>query len=629
MTSNTLDSYNFLATLTEQGRDLFKTVYIPICKRTLSFYSKSRKEFGSDTDIQDLFLELYGLNVPLTVVRQLLRGVESSMSRQEKAKSALQIYDNGKNFRITLFEFDKYEKTYQLVQKETELLQEAFLNYAQIHPEYTEESELLKFSDFLDKNKSRLAHFFSGERLNGESSSHSFLIHAQFLEHVRFNNQKLFEVSEKLYFGSIVASYLEAKIDFDAKFQEGEEYFIDTQIVLRALDIQDEFETQPAKELINLIKDSGAVPKVLGITISEIDYAYQVAIENYDKTNPTTTINQACLRKAKTKSWLISEQQQLEKRITDLGIKIDGIPRDKVEKYKKSKDIKLLQGKRKKRANAEHDVLAYLHIRELRSNMVRTYQKAKYWFVSSNVHLYHFNIDTLPQGVVSEVITPDSLTSLLWLKGNSSLDSAIRKVGLNELIIQTIHEEIANKELINELHETVKLNEEISEKDYQVLLESVAHQSAKRLNKLIDLAEENRQKYNAEIHQIIAKERERKKKILKETHIAAKNIEDLEYSKGTLNSKLNSIEVLLKDTSEKSQKEIESLKVELTNQKSAITKFKRSAIILLVSIVLLLVAIVAIESWNYLKITIAGITGLGGLWGFISLLINLYKLTKE
>ncbi|MEX0597384.1 MAG: hypothetical protein WD512_12895, partial [Candidatus Paceibacterota bacterium] len=425
------------------------------------------------------------------------------------------------------------------------------------------------------------------------------------------------------------ASYLESSIELNAKFNSDEEYFLDTQIVLRALDVQDEFETQPALELIELIKSSGANPKVLGITVSEIDYAYQVAIENYNKQSPTTTINKACIRKEKNKAWLISEQQKLEDRISELGLEIAKISRQRIEEYKKSKDIKTLQGTRKKRANAEHDVLAYLHVRSLRENMVRTYQKAKYWFVSSNTNLYHFNLSTLPQGVVGEVITPDSLTSLLWLKGNSSLDSSIKKVGLNEMIIQTIHEEIATNELINELHVTVKSSNGIKEEDYNILLTSVAHQSAKKLNRLIDLSYEDKEKYNSEIHQIINKERERKNQNLQESKKATENIEDLETQKDTLSSALTSIEKKLSETSSKSQKEIESLRTELSDQKKAMKRFKRSVIILLISIAILLISLLAIESWNYLKVIITSITGLGGLWGFISLLINLFKLSKN
>ncbi|MEX0597385.1 MAG: hypothetical protein WD512_12900, partial [Candidatus Paceibacterota bacterium] len=72
------------------------------------------------------------------------------------------------------------------------------------HPEYSIEDEPLRFSSFLDKNKTKLSHFYSGKGLPELETDSSFLVHAQFLEYIQFRNQKLFQISEKIYFGSIV-----------------------------------------------------------------------------------------------------------------------------------------------------------------------------------------------------------------------------------------------------------------------------------------------------------------------------------------------------------------------------------------------------------------------------------------
>ncbi|GAF06052.1 hypothetical protein [Saccharicrinis fermentans] len=105
MSENKLTSYNFLATLTENGKDLYGNVYIPICKRALSKYSEKGKEFGADSDIQEQILEMYGFNVPITIVRQLIKASANSFSRKEKQETAIEIYENGKNFKMKLFCF--------------------------------------------------------------------------------------------------------------------------------------------------------------------------------------------------------------------------------------------------------------------------------------------------------------------------------------------------------------------------------------------------------------------------------------------------------------------------------------------------------------------------------------------
>ena len=638
MNENKLTSYNFLATLTENGQDLYTAVYIPICKRALSKFSQKGKEYGSDIDIQNEIHKLYGLNVPITIVRQLIKASAKNFSKKEKQEASIEIYENGKNFKLKFFSFNQLEKIYNQLASDSALLQKAFEHY---HFDCSDEditsTDAPKFVDFIDKYKNKLSHFFAGESLDGEDIDNSYLTQVQFIEFIEINNRFLYELAEKIYFGSVIAGYLESGIDLNAKFLSNEEYFFDTQLILRALDLQNESDTQPVKELIELIHKLNGKAKFLGITLSEVSHVIDVAIENYNKNTPTTTINEACLRLGKNKSWLISFNNNIEENIKkNLGLELETISKGNIEKYKKSKDIKELQGTRKKSANAEHDVLAYLYIRDKRESLVRSIQKAKFWFVSANKTLYQFNISKNSQGVISEIILPDTLTSLLWLKGNRNLDKTIKKVGLSELMLQTLHEEIASKELINELHSTVKENADVSDSDYDVLLSSVAHQSAKRIQKLIVLADENKERFNEKIHQTIAKERERKKKEGKLRQETFENLQKESTEKLKVKEQLSQIEEKLKATEKSNanellilKKEIDNQKEELIKQKSEIRKSKRAIFVILISIILFIVVLISIEAWSEMKLILAGITGLGGLWGFFSLIINVYKMTKD
>src|SRR5690606_17735344 len=156
--------------------------------------------------------------------------------------------------------------------------------------------------------------------------------------------------------------------------------------------------------------------------------------------------------------------------------------------------------------------------------------------------------------------------------------------------------------------------------DYSTLLTSVAHQSAKKLNRLIDLSYEDKERYNSEIHLIISKERERKNKQLKETKEATKNIEELKATKDSLNIELSLLEEKVNEHSVKSQAEIVALRGELNNQNITFRKFRSSIYFFLASIVVLLITFLTIESWNSLKVVFTIISGLGGLWSFMALL---------
>jgi hypothetical protein len=167
-----------------------------------------------------------------------------------------------------------------------------------------------------------------------------------------------------------------------------------------------------------------------------------------------------------------------------LGITVEILLDSFVEKHSQSHEIKELQATRTKTGNARHDVLAYMYIRYLRGSSPSVFQKAKVWFLTTNNALLEFNKRHL-SGSVPEIILSDSLTSLLWLKNPVKLKQRITGTGLSVLLASTLHEEIANRELIDEFDNALKSINWISESDYRMMLESVAHQSAKKIESFV------------------------------------------------------------------------------------------------------------------------------------------------
>ena len=126
---NVLTGYCFLAALTENQNDLFKNVYVPICKRALSQYSLAVSEHGTASDIKELILEEYGINVPIVLIRKLIRAVNTEFSRKEKAKHNFQIMSNGDAFQIHKYTFVDLENTYKKQKRNALALQMAFEEY--------------------------------------------------------------------------------------------------------------------------------------------------------------------------------------------------------------------------------------------------------------------------------------------------------------------------------------------------------------------------------------------------------------------------------------------------------------------------------------------------------------------
>lgn len=637
MNDNVLTSYSFLAALSENETDIYKTVYLPLFKRAISSYAakKSSKESnsiqGTDIDIQSIILEEYGIEVPILIVRKLIKAVGTSLSKKERNIFKFDTFEDGKAFQFTNYNYFSTEEIYDRERRNAQALQQAFEDY--LKSENLSEKNIPSFSQFIDKNKCNLSSFFSGKNCLIHDVEGSFMAHVNFLQHIEGGYHYLYQTAERIYLGSVIASFLETGVDLESKIDDNIIYYLDTQIVLEALDLQKAEDTLPTQELLKLIRATGGKIRLLDITINEIHKIIELAINNYSKSHPTTTVNEACVRIGKNKTWLISINGKLESFIkAELQVDIDGILETKMNLYSRSEDVNLLKQTRIHKSTAIHDVAAYLHVRDRREGNIRLFQKAKYWFVTANKKLADFNISRKTNGFVNETIMPEELTSLLFLKNPQKLAKKVSQIGLNELIAQTLSEEYASKELINEIDIAIKESADLSAEDYNILFSSIALQSTNKIHKLLEEISDKR-KFNESIHNLIEKERTKQAKSKEEKIQRQKQFEEVNHEKLSLEEKLKNLEAKLsqgekerKEQQERIRKIEEQQAESLLKRKKAQRSFWLALGGLILSAVIFLVALYYPTLFSGMKDFIKGIASLGGVWGLISLIINICKL---
>ena len=640
MNDNVLTSYSFLAALSENETDIYKTVYLPLFKRAISSYAakKSSKESnsiqGTDIDIQSIILEEYGIEVPILIVRKLIKAVGTSLSKKERNIFKFDTFEDGKAFQFTNYNYFSTEEIYDRERRNAQALQQAFEDY--LKSENLSEKNIPSFSQFIDKNKCNLSSFFSGKNCLIHDVEGSFMAHVNFLQHIEGGYHYLYQTAERIYLGSVIASFLETGVDLESKIDDNIIYYLDTQIVLEALDLQKAEDTLPTQELLKLIRATGGKIRLLDITINEIHKIIELAINNYSKSHPTTTVNEACVRIGKNKTWLISINGKLESFIkAELQVDIDGILETKMNLYSRSEDVNLLKQTRIHKSTAIHDVAAYLHVRDRREGNIRLFQKAKYWFVTANKKLADFNISRKTNGFVNETIMPEELTSLLFLKNPQKLAKKVSQIGLNELIAQTLSEEYASKELINEIDIAIKESADLSAEDYNILFSSIALQSTNKIQKLLEEISDKR-KFNESIHNLIEKERTKQAKSKEEKIQRQKQFEEVNHEKLSLEEKLKNLEAKLsqgekerKEQQERIRKIEEQQAESLLKRKKAQRSFWLALGGLILSAVIFLVALYYPTLFSGMKDFIKGIASLGGVWGLISLIINICKLFKK
>ena len=620
MEEQLLTTYSFFAALTENSTDIYSAVYIPICKRALSLYSK-KGTIGTDQDIRNIISLEYGIDVPLLIVRKLIKSVGRNLSSRDKAKFDFHIEEQGNSFSFSFksFAFSNIEDSYEAERRKSNALQQAFEIFAKGQGE--DINKLPTFSDFINKNKNKLSSFLSGKVSNIDCKEVSFMTHVRFLQYIEHNDNILYQTTKQIFIGSVIVSYLESDFDVDAKLERGTSYYLDTQILLELLDLQRAEDTMPTKELIKLIQETGGNIRLLDITLDEIKTNIENAIIHYDKKNPTTTINEACIRLGKNKTWLIALNGKLENILQkDYKINIDKIPESDIELFSNTEDAAQLKEIWYRKHSAIHDVAAYLYVREKRKrdSNKRLLQKASYWFVTANKKLCDFNITKKLNGNVGEIIMPDELTSLLFLQNPQKLSGKVSSIGLNELIAQTLSEEYPSRDLINEFDSAVSSLENISAEDYKILLSSISQESTMKIHKLLDSSITEPEKFHKDIHAIIENERNNK------LNTEKKHKEEINKNKKLQETNENLLKQL-SDISRQIQTIQETQQAEILKSKERKAKNKRwhriylSIIVILVSVILLLL----FPNWiQWVRYVIKGIVGLSGLWGFLNLLLN-------
>lgn len=635
---NTLTSYSFLAALNENGNDLYNAVYLPLCKRILAIHTKENTH-GTSNDIKKVMKDEFGIDMPLLVVQKLIVAIANGMSRKQKEKSDFKYFEKGKSFQCNSYVFNDLEQAYETERRQANALQEAFEVFVKSQ-DADSEGEMPSFASFIDRYKNELSSFLSGKTksLNVDVNS-SFMSHVRFLQYIETNNDTLFRVAERIFMGSIIASYIESDMDVNAKPESKVTYFLDSKIVLEALDLQNAEDTLPIRELMKLIRETGGTVKVLDVTVNEIQSIISSAINNYNKDNPTTTVNEACLRIKQNKTWLTKINGNLGNYLTDtLKVEITKVSENDIKDFTNSEDTKQLKKIWYRKNTAAHDVIAYLYVRKRRkSNSINTFiQKAGYWFVTANGRLCDFNMSRKENGYPNETILPQELTSLLFLQNPKKYGERVSTIGLNELIAQTLSDEYPSRDILNEFDSAVRENVNISDDDYRLVLSAVSQQSTKQLQKLLDESVSSKDKFNSEIHQIIAKERNRQNKekkerdeAVKEYTLSVKEKAELSGKNRELEDKLAALSKQVSDMQESNKRNEEEV-----NKKEK-QRIKRNRIIysilitLIIILVLILVQITIVDLKEWVKKSIKLIVSLGGLWTFVGLIITIVSKCKN
>lgn len=256
----------------------------------------------------------------------------------------LQIFENGSEFKI-LKAWDcsineEIDARARVFDTNIDLLENEYQKYVESEDIDNDKT----FVDFISDNTDDILGYFENDSV--EKIGCEYAVMASFLKYLHDNTPDLFKIANELFWGSIIAGFLKRdKINVVEK-NNRIEYFLDTPIVMGLLNLSTEEKELYAKELLDIIKSSGGLPKIHPITIDEVT-SIILSVENSEHPIPNTPIEAAWYRDGLTKSKLAHKRVNALKYLEEIGVvQFPSLSPNDISKTKKSysnnKDVKSL-----------------------------------------------------------------------------------------------------------------------------------------------------------------------------------------------------------------------------------------------------------------------------------------------
>lgn len=479
-----------------KGADLYNDVYFPIIKYEIvnQYYTQVDIEKYYDIEtLQDIIDSDFGIKIPLIVLKQSIRAIGKN-----KNGISLSIYENGKQFKIQKawdisINLSIDSKSQEIAAKFEELEQQykLFLETEGLFCENT-------FIDFYSDNTEEILSYLEGNNSDAIINE-KYVNLAHFLLWIKENKIELYNIANDIFWGSIIAGFLKRNTaDINIKSDDKVEYFLDSALILAALDLDNTDNVKYANELLEIIKYAGSIPKVHSLTIREVKYILN-SVEKEQGPRPNTAIEEAYHRRKLTSSKILQIKNNLSQLIEEKGIVIfpsSETDLDNIEiSYKYKQSVKLLENFRKGNSNNGirdiHDVYLRDFIAKKRKDIV-SIEKVNSYFVSLNSDLISY-FNKQAQGKLSLLIHPAKIIIDLWI--HSSHSSFVKKNGLVEIMSRCFA--LNNTDIRRKLRLVGKYYKEsdgnYSHENYQAIYNALICRSTKAINE-INLIIDNEEK---------------------------------------------------------------------------------------------------------------------------------------
>ena len=257
----------------------------------------------------------------------------------------------------------------------------------------------------------------------------------EYTRKVKDENSPYYQMMQELIEGTLFSYYYNVDkkyIEFQKQMEKPDVY-LDTNLLIFMLGYQFKQFTEPAKELLEILTEWGFKIKIFDSTLLELRSVLRRCTRKDPDSPVNNQVNDVCayFRSAGiTRAEIIDYLSNLEGIIESYGIKIVNSDID-LSKYNKNyidtlrKDffeIRKDKEKKKSIANIDHDIAAYLKIKQIRgSEHIENFEDSKAIFLTAHQGLANYNLKShFNEHTIPEIYLDRFLMELLWAKDPKS-----------------------------------------------------------------------------------------------------------------------------------------------------------------------------------------------------------------
>lgn len=548
MEENKVVAYSFLAHLNNDMKgNGFNGIFIPLVKRTLAIMSSEGKNMGQISDIKDEFNNLYKLDIPYPMLKELLKTILIEIKNSKEGN--MELYKDF-SYVIQEFTFDNYEETILYKKSKIDQLEKRFKQYIEENAVISQYEGKLDLFKFIDRNRTKLSRVLSENNSDIGNISDNADIEMEFIKYIKKNDMELYELLKDIYIGSIISAYIEVD-NIEAK-SEAMNFVVDTNFIISLLGLHGNEDMDTCNKIVDICNRIGYKMKIADITIEETDHILNKIIDGYgngiiEKCYYNST-NSICERNNITKTDIQYKVRNLSKFLTEKNISIiylkskykNELAIKNGEIYKKLEKINYTD-----KNSILHDAIIIDYVSGKRNNNAKKFADLKIWFLTESKKFS----EVKTKFKYPEAINTNELVNLLWLIKPIISTDDIFKLGLSNLFAEVVESSQPSKRIIREIDSNInKYKQNINDDDIIALgslVSDISLNKIKTINSEYEkvnelLKNENYSEFSEKIKEMKEKQEELKQieiARIKEKHVEEKKNEFYNFINVIINNK--------------------------------------------------------------------------------------------